>query len=221
MKIDSILGLEIQELKDNGIDEIGYYKQTSINYGVYSTAYLFWRKNKSTFIQKFEDSEYDKSSIKKFKSIEVDDPIFFNFYRLHKDKLNKEDVEHFKSNPDSIVGNTIYSSRVTTSHSSFSNFVIKTNNENFHKYFDHFDLKEFNKKKVYASKRKYTEEEKKKWRERDWEIGEYRIVEENFPIRNINYQHNQKLKIVEWESVISEFIENLESTITFERLGDN
>ena len=218
MKIDTILDLEIQELKNMGIDEIGYYKWTSINYGVYSTAYLFWSKDKSTFIQKFEDSEYDKNPVIKFKPIEINDSAFFNFYKLHKNKLKKENVEHFKSKPDSIVGNIIHSSRVTISHSSYRNFVIKTDNENFHKYFDYFDLKEFDKKKVYASKRDYTKEEIKKWEERGWEGMKTKIIHENYPLRNINYELNKELKLVEWEKIMKKFIEEFESENKFELL---
>jgi hypothetical protein len=216
MKIDSILDLEIQELKNMGIDEIGYYKSTFIHYGVHSTAYLFWSKGKSTFIQKFKDSDYNKNPVKKFKPIEIYDSAFFPYYELNKEKLNKENVEHFKSKPDSIVGNLTYSSRVAISHSNYINFVIKTDNKNFHKFFDEFDLKEFDKKKVYASKRNYTEEEIKKWEERGWEGMETEIINENYPQRNINYDLNKELKIVEWEEIMSKFIEKLESENKFE-----
>lgn len=94
--------------------------------------------------------------------------------------------------------------------------MIKTNNENFHKFFDEFDLKEFDKKKVYASKRNYTEEEIKKWEERGWEGMETEIINENYPQRNINYDLNKELEIVEWEEIMSRFIEKLESENKFE-----
>ncbi|MEY8847362.1 hypothetical protein AB9K26_00985 [Psychroserpens sp. XS_ASV72] len=216
MKIDSILDLEIKELKENGANEIGYTKSTCINYGVYSTAYLFWKINDSTFIQKFKHSEYNKDSTQKSERIQIIDSVFFSFYNIHEKSLKSENVENFKSKPDSIVGNMTYSSRVTISHSCYRHFVVKSGNENFHKQFNRFDLKEYNEEKVHASKRKYTKEEIKKWKERGWELDEYKIIHENFPIRNINYQHNKELKIVEWDKVISKFIEYLETKNTFD-----
>ena len=216
MKIDSVLNLEIQDLKEKGINEIGYIKWTSISYGVYPTTYLFWSNENSTFIQKFEDSEYDKNSIKKFKPIEINDSTFFSYYKLHKQELNKENVEHFRYKPDSIVGNKNYSGRILTSHSTFVRVVIKSENEQFDKQFNLFDLKEYDKKKVYASKRNYTKEEIKKWEERGWEGMETEIIHENYPQKNINFNLNKELKIVEWEEIMSKFIEKLESENKFE-----
>ena len=216
MKIDSILNIEIADLKTSGIKEIGYTKLTCINYGVYSTAYLIWKKDNATFVQKFKNSEYDNKSLEKFKPIKITDSTFFGFYRQNKEKLNNENIEHFEYKPDSIVGNKIYSGRIMISHSCFRHFIIKSGNENFHKQFDYFDLKEFDKKKVYASKRKYTKEEIKKWKERDWEISEYRITNENYPKRNLNFDINKELMLVEWDKIITEFIEKLESENKFE-----
>ncbi len=216
MKIDSVLNLEIQDLIEKGINEIGYIKWTSNNYGGYPTTYLLWSNENSTFIQKFEDSEYDKNSIKKFKPIEINDSVFFSYYKLHKKELNKENVEHFRYKPDSIVGNKNYSGRILTSHSTFVHFVIKSENEQFDKQFNFFDLKEYDKKKVYASKRNYTKEEIKKWEERGWEGMETEIIHENYPQRNINYDLNKELKIVEWEEIMSKFIGKLESENKFE-----
>jgi hypothetical protein len=215
MRIDSILGLEIADLKENGAIKIGYTKSTCINYGVYSTAYLFWTINDSTFIQKFKNSEYDKNSTQKSKPIKIIDSVFFNFYTINKNKLKSENVEHFRSKPDSIVGNIIYSGRVTISHSCYRHFIIKSKNENFHKQFNYFDLNEYDKKKVYASKNKNSEEEIKKWKERGWEVPEYNIIHENFPIKNLNFEYNKELKIVEWDKIISKYIEHLESKSIF------
>ena len=147
MKIDSIVGIEIQDLKKNEIDEIGFVKWTSIGYGIYSTTYLFWSMDNSTFIQKFENSEYNKNSIKKFKPLEIKDSPFFSYYDMNKTELNKENVENFEYKPDSIVGNKTYSRTVSKSHSDFSQFVIRTKNENFEKQFDYFNLEEFDQEK--------------------------------------------------------------------------
>jgi hypothetical protein len=216
MKIDSILNLEIANLKTSGIKEIGYTKLTCINYGIASTTYLFWKKDNSTFIQKFNNSEYDDKSLEKFKPIKITDSSFFEFYRQNKKKLNIENIEHFEYKPDSIVGNKAYSSRITSSHSCFRRFVMKLDKENFDKQFDYFDLKEFDQKKVYASKRKYTKEEIKKWEERGWEGMEYEIIHENYPKRNLNFELNKKSRIVEWDRIMTEFIEKLEFENKFE-----
>ena len=216
MKIDSILNLEITELKTSGIKEIGYTKLTCINYGVSSTAYLLWKNENSTFIQKFKNSEYDNKSLQKFKPIKLNDSTFFSFYKKNKEKLNIENVEHFEYKPDSIVGNKTYSSRITISHSCFRNFVIKSGKENFDKEFDYFDLQEFDQEKVCASKRKYTKEEIKKWEERGWEGMEYEIIHENYPERNLNFEFNKESRIVEWDKIMTEFIKELESKNKFE-----
>ncbi len=216
MKIDSILNLEIADLKKSGITEIGYTKLTCVNWGVYSTVYLFWTKENSTFVQKFKNSEYDDKSLQKFKPIRCTDSTFFGFYRHYEEKLNTEKAKHFEYKPDSIVGNKTLSYRISISHSCYRHFIMKSNNENFHKYFNYFDLKEFDEKKVYASKRKYTKEEIKKWEEIGWEKMEYKIVNENYPKRNLNFEFNKELKLVEWDKIMIEFIERLESENKFE-----
>ena len=216
MKIDSILNIEIADLKTSGINEIGYTNLTCINYGVYSTAYLLWKKDNSTFIQKLKNSEYDNKSLEKFKPVKITDSTFFEFYRQNWEKLNIENIEHFEYKPDSIVGNITYSSIITTSHSCFRQFVIKSGKENFDKQFDYFDLQEFDQKKVYASKRKYTKEEIKKWEERGWEGMEYEIIHENYPERNLNFELNKESRIVEWDKIMTELIAKLESENKFE-----
>jgi len=216
MKIDSILNIEIADLKASEVNEIGYTKLTCVNYGVSSTVYLIWKKDNSTFIQKFKNSEYNDKSFKKFKPIKITDSTFFEFYNQNKEKLNNENIEYFEYKPDSIAGNKIYSSRITTSHSCFRHFVIKSDKEDFDKQFDYFVLKEFDQKKVYASKRKYTEEEIKEWEERGWEGMEYEIIHENYPKRNLNFEYNKKSKIVEWDKNMTEVIKKLESEDEFE-----
>ncbi|MCH8326589.1 MAG: hypothetical protein IIB83_08565 [Bacteroidetes bacterium] len=57
-----------------------------------------------------------------------------------------------------------------------------------------FDLEEFDKKKVYASKRNYTKKEIKRWEERGWEGMKTEIIHENYPKRNINFELNKELK---------------------------
>jgi hypothetical protein len=216
MKIDSIVDIEIQDLKKNEVNEIGFVKWTSIGYGIYSTTYLFWSMDNSTFIQKFENSEYNKNSLKKFKALEIKDSPFFSYYDVNKALLNKENVGNFEYKPDSIVGNMTYSSRISKSHSNYSQFVIKTKNENFNKQFDYFNLEEFDQKKVYASKRKYTKEKIKKWEERGWEGMETEVINETYPKRNLNFELNIELKLVEWDKIMTEFIEKLESENQFE-----
>jgi len=213
-EIDSILNLEIKDLKTNGIKEIGYTKVTCLNFGVYSTAFLFWKEENSTFIQKFKNIECVKNSLKKFKAIEISD-TFFNFYKQNKVNLDNENVEHFRSPQDSMLGNKIYSGRVTVSHTCFRHFVIKSNNENFHKQFNFFDIREFDKEKVYASTRNYTQEEIKEWEERGWEGMETEVIHENYPIRNINFEKNKVLIIVKWDEIMREFIEKIESQSKF------
>jgi hypothetical protein len=216
MKIDSILNIEIADLKTSGIKEIGYTKLTCINYGVYSTAYLIWKKDNATFVQKFKNSEYDNKSLEKFKPIKITDSTFFGFYKQNKEKLNNENIEHFEYKPDSIVGNKIYSGRIMISHSCFRHFIIKSGNENFHKQFDYFDLKEYDKKKVYASERNYTKEEIKKWEERGWDGMQTEVIHENYPELNLNYESNKELMIVQWDKIITELIKKLESENKFE-----
>lgn len=171
MKIDSILNLEITDLKTNGVTKIGYTKLSCISYGVYSTAYLIWVKDNSTFVQKFKNSEYNNKSLEKFKPIKLTDSSFFEFYRENKEKLNSENIKHFEYKPDSIVGNKTYSYRITISHSCFRHFIIKSENENFHKQFDYFDLNEFDQKKYMLQNVNTPKKNKKNGKN---EVGKYR-----------------------------------------------
>jgi len=187
--MDSILNLEIRDLKVNGIKDVGYTKVTCRNFGIYSTAYLFWKEKEITFVQKFKSIEHKKNSLEKYKAIKISDTSFFNFYRHNKVNLENENVEYFRSSLDSIVENITYSGRVSLPHTCFRHFVIKSDNDFFYKGFDYFDLKEFDKEKVYASKRNYTKEEIKKWEERGWEGMKREIIQNNHSISFSSHNH--------------------------------
>ena len=42
------------------------------------------------------------------------------------------------------------------------------------------------------------------------------IIHENYPKRNINFELNKELKLVEWDRILTEFIKKLESGNKFE-----
>ena len=213
MKIDSVIKLEIKKLNDKKVTEIGYLKFSCVNYGIRSRAYLFWSVNDLTYIQKYSDSEYQSDPVKKFEPIEIKDSVFFTFYKNNKENLFIEDVKPFNYKLDSIVGNKYYSTMSTTSHSCFTNITMQIGDTHIQKYFDHYDLQEFDREKVYASK--MTENDIAKWKERGWEI-ETDSIFENHPIKNIHFESNNNLKIVEWDKLLTDFIDKMESESKFE-----
>lgn len=75
-------------------------------------------------------------------------------------------------------------------------------------------------KKIYASK--MSEEEVKKWNDREglWEL-ETDSIYENHPIKNIHFESNNELKIVEWDKLLINFIDKMESENKFEEIKTN
>lgn len=216
LKIDSILNLEIINLKEAEVEFIGYTKLTCIGYGVYANAFLFWKKDTSTFVQKIEISKNNDGLLEKFRPIKIVDSSFFGFYRENNKDLIIENVQPFEYKPDSVFGSKIYSSRITNSHSCFRYFKVLSQNGNFEKRFDYFDLREVDSEKVHSSIRNYTEEEIKLWEERGFEGMVTEVVHKNYPKKNLNYHFNKSLQIVKWDKIISVFIEKLERDNKFE-----
>lgn len=195
---------------------VGYTRVNCIGYGSRAKAYLFWSDNKDTFVQKFEYLQNYNSSLQKFKPIKIIDTIFFSYYDKNYKNLENEIIKHFKFDSKNTQPNAISTGYISRVHSCHRKFKIKTNETEFSKEFDFFDVEEFDKKKVYASKRNYTKEEIKKWEERGWEGMETEMIHENHPKRNINYELNKELKLVEWDRILTEFIKKLESENKFE-----
>lgn len=210
-KFDSIIKYEMES---KNVTEIGYTKLSCIGYNVYLEAYLFWTENDLTYIQKLKYSRA-KNGIKKYNPIKIKDFVFFDFYKNNKESLLNEKVTPFNYKLDSIVGDKYYSTISTQSHSCFTYFKIRIENEKFEKRFDHFDLEEFDKKKVYASN--FTKKEMEESKKRGWEM-ETDSIFENHPIKNIHFESNNNLKIIEWDKLITEFIDKMKSENKFVEL---
>ena len=134
LKIDSVIGVEIERLKRKNVSEVGYTKLACINYGIRTTSYLFWIDNENTYIQKFEDEEYSNSGLHRFALRLITDSVFFAFYKRNSEALISEEVKAFSSDPrtETIV-----------SHSCYRNFKLFVNGSIFKKNFNFFDLEEF------------------------------------------------------------------------------
>src|SRR5688500_14328750 len=91
LSIDSLIDLEIERHKTRNVSSIGYTKLACVNYGVRSTAYLFWNADNKIYLQKFRDSEYDEKPVQRFQAIEIIDSIFFAFYNSNSDQLASEE----------------------------------------------------------------------------------------------------------------------------------
>lgn len=201
LKIDSIINLEIRKKINRQIHEIGYTKLACVSYGISSTAYLFWKEGEKTYIQKFKDSEYDKIDVRRFKPIAFVDSVFFLFFKVNGDQLTTEEVKSFQYKADRIV---------VSSHSCFRHFRLYTGDIIFSKYFDFFDLQEFDAEQIDNSK--LSRERIEEFRLMNWEVD---TLYKNVPQRNINYEFNTDLKITEWDLILSVFIEKMESTNQF------
>ncbi len=201
LKIDSVINLEIKKKINRQILEIGYTKLVCVNYGIRSTAYLFWKDGDKSSIQKFKDSEYDKIDVRRFKPIAFVDSVFFPFFKVNGDQLTTEEVKSFQYQTDRTI---------VTSHSCFRHFRLFTGDIVFSKYFDFFDLQEFDAEQIDNSK--LSRERIEELRQMNWEVD---TLYKNVPQRNINYKGNTELKITEWDLILSKFIEKMESTNQF------
>ena len=186
MKIDSVIKHKIEYLKKENNEKIGYTKLSCIGHWPSSTAYLFWTKDNQFYLQKFEDGSLLKSPVKYYKPIQINDSIFFNFYLTNENQLKKERIERYKTKKDSIVGDKIYSSVRTISHSCFRNFIIFKNSE-----FENYNFNFFNLRKYHDKTR---------------------------TDRNLSYESNIRTKLVEWDKLITRFIEKIESENDFTEL---
>jgi hypothetical protein len=210
LSIDSAIDLDIEKHKARNVSTIGYTKLACVDYGITSTAYLFWNEDNKTYLQKFSDSEYDKKPVQRFQPFEIIDSIFFAFYNANSDQLVLEEVQSFAYKSDSP--RQLYISRP---HSCFRSFKVFTNGKVLDRYFDFFDLREFNEDQIDNSKlsKEWIEELKQK----GWDVD---TLYKNTPIRNINYELNNSLRIVKWDLAISEFIERMESVNEFIEIKD-
>ena len=210
LKIDSTINLEIEKYKASNINEIGYTKLACINYGIRTTAYLFWNDGNNAYIQKFEDSEYDDKEVQKFRPVIIVDSVFFDFYKKNSTRLTSEEVKEFSYKPDSIDGTRIHSYIITRSHSCFRNFRLFVKDKYLNKCVNFFDLKEYNEEQIDNSK--LSEEHIKAIELEGFKVD---TTYENTPIRNINFEINNTMKIVEWDLLLSKFIEKIESENEF------
>lgn len=201
LKIDSVINLEIEKKIDRQILEIGYTKLVCVNYGISSTAYLFWKEGEKTYIQKFKDSEYDKVDVRRFKPVAFVDSVFFLFFKINDHQLTTEEVKPFQYQTDRTIA---------TSHSCFRHFRLFTGDIVFNKYFDFFDLQEFDAEQIDYSK--LSRERIEELRQMNWEVD---TLYKNVPRRNINYKGNTELKLTEWDLILSKFIEKIESMNQF------
>ncbi|MCF1193176.1 hypothetical protein LRR18_16425, partial [Mangrovimonas sp. AS39] len=181
-KMDSIINLRISELKNDSITEIGYTKITCINYGIFQKGYLIWNDKSKTFLQKFEEKRNPPVAV--FQPINITDTVFFPFYNINKKLLKTEDVKPFSYHPEPDKTYT-----VSSSHSCYRFFIIKSVNEEFIKGFDYYDLKE--------SKENNNGQE---------------------PTKNIYFEKNNNLMLIQWDKIMKEFTENLESENIFEQI---
>jgi hypothetical protein len=205
LSIDSVIDLEIEKLKTRNLSSIGYTKLACVNYGITATAYLFWNEDSKTFLQKFGDSEYDEKPVERFQPIEIIDSTFFAFYNGNSDQLAHEEVESFAYTSE--TNRQLY---ITRAHSCFRSFKVFAKGESLDKYFDFFDLREFNEDQIDNSK--LSKEWIKELQQKGLDVD---TLYKNTPIRNINYELNNTLKIVKWDLLISEFLERMESENEF------
>lgn len=215
LEIDSIINLEIRKLEARKVNEFGYTKLGCINFGITTTAYLFWNEDNNSYIQKFEDSEYDNKNAQKYQPISFIDSVFFTFFKANRDSLIREKVKIFSYKSDSVFGDSYKSYVITTSHSCYRNFKLNVGDIVFNKNFDFFNLREFDEDQIDNSK--LSKEQITKINLRGWDVD---TTYKNTPIRNINFETNNELKIVKWVLLLSKFIDTLESENEFIEIKD-
>jgi len=210
VKLDSIVENFITELKVKNVEHIGYMRLTCINYGIVSHTYLFWQRDKQTFIKKFVDSDYDDEHFEEYNQIEIDNDCFFGFYNKYRNDIIAEQVYAFSTKKDSIVGNRIYSQEIQTSHSCYQNFLVLEPTQRLRRFFNYFDLRDYDHEQIDNSK--LSKERILELSRESWEVD---TAYKSVPVRNINHKHNIMLRIVEWDRVVSKLIDQLESQNRF------
>ncbi len=99
----------------------------------YYGLYAFWKKEKKTYIKKFDNCS-------EFKIIKLNDSKVIDFFKDNLDKIKLEEVEEYTFKPDSIVNGRKYSFISTRSHSPLRYFWFYNNSTEFKKNFDKFQL---------------------------------------------------------------------------------
>jgi hypothetical protein len=207
--------MQLEMQKKSDFSNVGYTRINCIGYGSSANAYLFWSDKTKTYLKKFEYNSRTKNTVTEFEPIKIKDSIFFSFYKYNEKELKNQRTRHFKDDAKNLKKNSVSTGYVTRVHSCHRKFHIKTNTSEYTQEFDFFDLDKFDSEKIQASN--HTKEEMMRFKEMDWEMDSDTIYE-NHPRKNINFEFNQELSIVKWNSIIEEFIANLEFKNMFTQL---
>jgi len=177
-KIDSLLNAKMEFLKT---DKVGFTRKSCTGFGVDSNAYLFWKTDSITMMQKIEFIEYPKEHLKEYEPIIIKDDFFFFLLTENQNDLrNDSEIKHFQVKTENVQSQgTVSTGYIQTSHSCYRHLYLKSNGFEFKKQFDYFDL---------AKSLRNSENEK-----------------------NINYKFNQNIKIVELDKIINNRINDIES----------
>ena len=204
--------------------EVGYTNITCIGYGSSEEAYLFWTDDSSSYLQKFESggviekSDENHNQFRKYSAVKIEGSLFFDFFYRNKNDLDSEEVRRFQYEPKKGNSKMVSTGFVSIAHSCHRKFHLRVGKSSFKRQFDFFDLKEYDETKVYASN--LTKEEVRNLKDHGWEL-ESDTIYENYPKRNLHFDYNQKLKIVEWDAMITKFIQRLELDHPFEEVKMN
>ena len=185
-KIDNLLKTKMEILN---VDEIGFTRKSCTGNGVDSNAYLFWKADSKTMMQKIEYIEYPKEHLKEYKPIIINDDFFFKSFLENKEEITSEsDIKRFQLEVKEDNANEMVSTGFPmTSHSCYRLIRIQTHYVDFRKDFDYFKLT----KSLGHSDEKL----------------------------NINFDFNKELEIVKYDELINYQIENIEKSTEFEMIA--
>ncbi|NHN25956.1 hypothetical protein FIA58_009745 [Flavobacterium jejuense] len=99
----------------------------------YFELYAFWSKGKQGFIQKFDNCGA-------FNTIALENSKPIIFYKDNIEEIKKEEVQSYKTKPDSIANNRIYSSISMQSHTPLRYYWFYQGKITFEKGFDMYNL---------------------------------------------------------------------------------
>jgi hypothetical protein len=174
------------KMKSLEADAIGFTRKSCTGYGVDSNAYLFWKKDSITMMQKIEFIEYPKENVNEYNPMVLKDVFFFKTFFKHQEKIiSNSELKRFRlDSKDTNEYGEVRTAYPMTSHSCYRLIRIKTQEIDFSKGFDYFKL---------AKSLGHSEDE-----------------------LNSNYDFNADLEIIKYDQLINSQIEIIEGKMTFE-----
>ncbi|WP_460219397.1 hypothetical protein [Psychroserpens sp. MEBiC05023] len=177
--------LVAKKISELNLEKVGFTRKSCTGYGVNSTGYIFWEKDSLIKLQKVDFIEYPKEEFKIYRPIELETDFFFSNFEENKSILES----------DKDLKNFQIKVNDKQEFGTVSTGYIQTSHSCYRNIYVKSDKFEYQKLFDYFDLVKSLKNSKTE--------------------KNINYEFNNTLKIIELDNLINEELERIEFTTEF------